>query len=137
MFYNTVHTINKKDYTPDQLAIWAPDDIDIDLWCKPFLTDYTLIAESENTIVGFANVSNTGYLDRLYVHKDYQNMGIAKNIIKNIEDYAVKKGLSQIIVDASITSKNFFKKRGYKILKKNIVKRKNQELINYTMIKQF
>ena len=29
LFYNTVHTVNEKDYTSEQLDVWAPKNIDL------------------------------------------------------------------------------------------------------------
>lgn len=135
LFYETVHTVNLRDYNPKQLDAWAPRSIDPEQWCVAFETDYTLVAEIEQKIVGFANIDRTGYFDRLYVHKDYQGKGIAKMISAEIENYAQKNNLSKILVDSSITAKPFFQNRGYEILKENAVKRCGQILINYTMRK--
>ena len=32
LFYNTVHTINVKDYTEEQLNVWATGDVDLEKW---------------------------------------------------------------------------------------------------------
>ena len=53
-----------------QMWIWKK-------WNQSFLEHYTVIAEEENGIIGFGDISDTGYLDRLYVHKAYQHQGIA------------------------------------------------------------
>ncbi|MEO3216062.1 MULTISPECIES: hypothetical protein [unclassified Romboutsia] len=37
LFYNTVHFINAKDYTQEQLNVWATGNIDIYKWNKSFL----------------------------------------------------------------------------------------------------
>ncbi len=36
LFYNTVHSINSRDYNSAQLDVWAPKEIDIDSWDKSF-----------------------------------------------------------------------------------------------------
>ena len=41
------------------------------------LRHHTIVAECGNEIVGFGDIDDTGYLDRLYVHKDHQ--GKAEN----------------------------------------------------------
>lgn len=135
LFYETVHAVNAKDYTKKQLDVWAPDDIDADEWCKPFEADYTCIAEIGNTLVGFANVDDTGYFDRLYVHKEHQGTGVGKILADEIENRARKNGMTKIKVDASITAKPFFIKRGYTATKQNTMVRNNQTLINFSMMK--
>lgn len=76
LFYDTVHTVNAKDYSKAQLDAWATGQIDFSAWNQSFLSHYTIVAVEENTIVGYGDIDETGYLDRLYVHKDCQRQGI-------------------------------------------------------------
>lgn len=55
-------------------------------------------------IVGFGDMDETGYLDRLYVHKDYQGQGIASAICDELERFAAGKTFT---THASITAKLF------------------------------
>lgn len=32
LFYNTVHTVNAKDYTKKQLDVWATGQVDLEKW---------------------------------------------------------------------------------------------------------
>lgn len=130
LFYNTVHYINSKDYTEDQLNVWATGNIDIDEWNKSFLNNYTLIAEENGIIIGFGDIDDEGYLDRLYVHKDYQNIGVATALCDRLEK---KYEVERITTHASITAKSFFEKRGYRVVKKQFVERNGVRLINYIM----
>ena len=136
LFYNTVHTINAKDYTKDELDAWAPKDLDLSLWDKSFLNNYTIVFILDNTIVGFGDINEDGYLNRLYVHKDYQRRGIAKEIVNNLECYVEELGVNIITTEASITAKSFFGKMGYKIIKEQQVERRGQYLTNYIMQKR-
>lgn len=72
LFYNTVHTVNAKDYSKKQLDVWANGKADIEKWNKSLLEHYSLVAVEDGVIIGFGDIDKTGYLDRLYVHKDYQ-----------------------------------------------------------------
>ncbi len=132
LFYNTVHFINAKDYTQEQLNVWATGNVDIYKWDKSFLNNYTLVAEENNMIIGFGDINNEGYLDRLYVHKDYQNMGIATALCDILEKHYP---VEHIITHSSITAKPFFEKRGYKVIKKQFVERNGIRLTNYIMKK--
>ena len=38
---------------------------------------FTLVAEENGVITGFGDMDSSGYLDRLYVHRDFQGKGIA------------------------------------------------------------
>lgn len=132
LFYNTVHCINAKDYTEDQLNVWATGNIHIDEWNESFLNNYTVVVEENGIIIGFGDINNEGYLDRLYVHKDYQNIGVATAICDRLEK---KYEVERITTHASITAKSFFEKRGYRVMKKQFVKRDGVRLMNYIMEK--
>ena len=63
LFYDTVHTINAKDYTKSQLDVWATGKIDIVAWDRSFTEHDTLVAEKNDMIVCFGDMDHTGYLD--------------------------------------------------------------------------
>ena len=66
LFYNTVHSINSRDYSLGQLDVWAPKEIDIALWDKSLSQHYSIVAEENGVIIGFGDLDATGYFDRLY-----------------------------------------------------------------------
>ena len=136
LFYGTVHTINAKDYTKSQFDVWATGSVDMSDWDKSFLEHNTLVAEHNNIIVGFGDMDDTGYLDRLYVHKDYQGKGIATAIVSGLEEQALKNGICFFTTHASITAKPFFENHGYHVVSENKAVRNGIELINYIMEKQ-
>src|SRR5690554_6830190 len=89
LFFNTVYTVNSKDYSRDQIDVWATGNIDITAWNDSFLKHTTLVVEMDEIIVGFGDMDNGGYLDRLYVHKGYQGKGIATAIVNELEQRAM------------------------------------------------
>ena len=133
LFYHTVHTINAKDYSQEQLKVWATDKIDLEVWNRSLSEHFTVVAVENNIIVGFGDIDNSGYLDRLYVHKDYQRRGVATIICDKLEQ-AVK--VNKIITHASITAKPFFEQRGFKVVKEHQVVRNRIALTNYVMEKK-
>lgn len=132
LFYQTVHTVNAKDYTKKQLDVWANGNVNLKEWDKSFSAHYTIVCIKDDIIVGFGDIDKTGYLDRLYVHKDYQRQGVASAICDELEQ-AVHT--NKIVTHASITAKPFFEQRGYKVVKKQQVIRDGISLINYVMEK--
>ena len=105
LFYQTVHSVNAKDYTEEQLNVWATGNVDLDEWNRSFLKHKTIVARADGNIVGFGDIDKTGYLDRLYVLKDYQRQGVASAICNKLEAFAKGKLLT---TPASITAKPFF-----------------------------
>jgi len=136
LFRETVHSVCLADYTPAQVDAWASHSLDADAFCARFLTDYTLVAETGGVMAGFASLKNNGYFDMLYVHKDFQRMGIARALADALEARgAAALGLTEIRTDASITARGFFETRGYAVQKQNAVASAGQLLTNYTMVK--
>lgn len=130
LFYNTVHTINAKDYTEEQLIVWT-GNMNLQEWDKSLQEHYTVIAVENEKVIGFGDIDRTGYLDRLYVHKDFQRKGIATAICNKLEQSIN----NSITTHASITAKPFFEKRGYRVLREQQVVRKGILLTNYVMEK--
>ena len=133
LFYQTVHSVNAIDYTNEQLDAWADGNVDLKEWNKSFIAHYTVVCIKDNIIVGFGDMDKTGYLDRIFVHKDYQRQGIASAICDELEQ-AVNE--NTIITHASITAKPFFEQKGYKVAKEQQVVRNGITLTNYLMEKK-
>ncbi len=130
LFYETVHTVNAKDYSKKELDAWAPKINEHENLKRALKNNYSIVAEADNKIVGFADIDSTGYLDHLFIHKDYQRKGIAKALLKEAE-----KGHGELSVHASITALPFFLKMGYEIEKEQIVEIRGEKLKNYVMAK--
>lgn len=133
LFYDTVHSVNAADYTREQLDAWADGHVDSEAWDNSFREHFTLVACDGKEIVGFADMDENGYLDRLYVHRDYQRKGVASSLLRELSQN-VKT--DEITTYASITARPFFEKMGYRVVRENIVERKGVSLINYFMVKK-
>ena len=132
LFFNTVHTVNARDYTPAQLDAWATGEVDLAAWDWSFQEHISLVAEENGMIVGFGDMDEAGYLDRLYVHKNCQGQGIATALCDALE---AAVSTPRITVHASITARPFFEKRGYTVVKEQQVQRRGVLLTNYVMEK--
>ncbi len=129
LFYHTVHTVNAKDYTKEQLDAWATGQVDLAQWNHSLLEHYSIVAVENGRIAGFGDIDETGYLDRLYVRADMQGEGVATAICDRLE--SIVEGT--IVTHASITAKPFFEKRGYAIVREQQVERRGILLTNYVM----
>ena len=112
IFKEAVAAINIRHYTPEQIAVWT--DIDPARWQTKLkemivfvavLRDASNDAPQDERIVGFADMTREGYLDHLYVHKDYQARWVSLHLFKTIEKAARELGLTKLTADCSITAK--------------------------------
>ena len=76
---------------------------------------FSMIAESESTIVGVIEINNSRHISMLFVEKDHHKKGIAKNLIKNSfeELRAEKKQIDAITVNSSRYAVPFYEKLGF------------------------
>ena len=132
LFRKTILTVNCRDYSQEQVEVWAKRWQNLlrrDEW---FLHLFTLVAEQDGKIIGYGNIDESGYLDHLYVHRNYQRQGVATALCEALEVHTD----CNVTVDASITAKPFFEQRGYKLLKENSVELEGIFLTNFTMVKE-
>lgn len=132
LFYQTVHTVNARDYTPEQLDAWADGAPDLEGWNRSLLAHTALVAVEQGRIAGFGDIDATGYLDRLYVHRDFQRRGVATALCDALEQAAAGR---DIVTHASVTARPFFARRGYRTVRKQQVERRGVLLTNYVMEK--
>lgn len=132
LFYHTVHTVNAKDYTKEQLDVWAERQADLEQWNQSFQEHYSIVAVEGDVIAGFGDIDKNGYLDRLFVHADFLRKGIGTAICDRLE----QKIKGKILTHASITARPFFEERGYKVVKEQKVERSGVLLTNFVMEKE-
>ncbi|MBM7630964.1 GNAT family N-acetyltransferase [Geomicrobium sediminis] len=139
LFYDTIHSVSLKDYTQKAVDAWAPIDekeSKVKTWKESLNQNITYVAKIDDGIVGFGDLTYSGYLDRLFVHKEHQRQGIATAIVELLETEAMQLNLIEIQTEASITAKPFFEQRGYNVICKQTVERKGVNLVNYKMVKR-
>lgn len=134
LFQDTVRAVCAGDYSPAQLRAWIGERSLRD-WTGSFFTEgrRALVAEEDGKIVGFADMTEDGYFDRLYVHKNFQRRGVATALADELERGCAAPAFT---VYASITARAFFEKRGYALLRENAVLRGGETLLNFYMRKE-
>lgn len=135
LFYDTVHTVAAKDYDKAQLCAWATGQVDLAGWNTSFLAHHTLLAWENQVLVGFADMDSGGYLDRLYVHKDYQGQGIATALVGALHQSAIQSGVCKFTTHASVTARPFFERLGYEVVTPQTVERNGVSIKNFVMEK--
>lgn len=136
LFNQTVRAVCNKDYSDLQINTWALSIENQNLWIEKITKQYFIIAWLENEIIGFASLDLLNTLDMMYVHKDFQNNGIASKLLKKIEHEAIQRDAKIIRSEVSITARAFFERKGFKTITQQLVFRNGIGFINFEMIKQ-
>ncbi len=135
LFFDTIQNINIRDYSQEEVDDWSSWKADIDKWLVKMSEQHFAIAEINNQIVGFCSLAPDGYLDFMFVHKDFQRQGIASALLSEIENKAIEQKNDLIYSDVSITAKGFFESKGFVVERQQLKKSKKKELVNYRMTK--
>lgn len=130
LFFETVHTVNAKDYTKTQLFAWANCGDSLKKRFKDLREQNTLVAQLGADIIGFGSIDKSGYLDLLFVHKNFQGQGVATMLCNLLE-----KDFRTIKTYASVTAKTFFERRGYTVVSMRETERSGVKLKSFEMIK--
>ncbi|UTX50707.1 GNAT family N-acetyltransferase [Chryseobacterium sp. MA9] len=135
LFTATIDEVCKKDYNSQQLEAWKSGAKNEERWINVISSQYVLIAEGGNQIVGFCTLDEGNYIDLLFVHKDHQHKGIASALYNAIEKEALQQHEKLLTADVSKTARTFFEKKGFQVVQEQTVKVKEIMLTNYKMTK--
>jgi putative acetyltransferase len=135
LFHDTVHAINIRDYSPEQIDAWAPPVMDEQRWKQRLSDHHTFVAEIDGVIVGFADFEDNGHLDCFYCHKDYQGVGVGKRLLAALEAEAQTRGIGRFFTEASITARPFFERHGFVVIQEQHVLHNGVTFTNYRMEK--
>lgn len=137
LFKETIEAVNSKDYNGEQIKVWSAGHIYTDRWINRLTSQYFIVAVIDEVIVGFGSITPEGYLDMMYVHKNYQGIGIAYALVDELLANASKNNLSIVTSDVSITAKPFFEKKGFTVVTPQRKMMGGVEFLNYKMEKKF
>jgi UPF0176 protein len=135
LFHDTVREVNIRDYSLTQVQAWAPDDLYFTDWTANCSSSYTYVAEESDEIIGFGQLETNGHIDCFFCHKDYQRCGVGTRLYRAIEAQALELKIERLFVEVSITAKDFFKNRGFTVVKEQQVSCRGENLINFVMEK--
>jgi GNAT superfamily N-acetyltransferase len=135
LFRDTIHRINSRDYTPEQVNAWAPAEMDLGRWAARLRASFTVVAEEDGDLLGFANLEANGHVDCLYTHAAHQGRGVATALLQALERKAKELGLARLFTEASITARPFFAARGFVVLARQEVECRGARFVNFRMEK--
>ena len=118
----TVRNVNKKDYTKRQIAAWSSMNKARRL-CKAIKEGRKIwVAVDKDEIVGMATLlPEEKEVGGFYIKHNKIGTGIGKKLNEKIEQEAKKKNIKELKLCSTITAAPFYKKRGYKKIRKTHV----------------
>ncbi len=136
VFYSAVHGTASAHYRPEQLAVWAPDNADPAAWEKRVRSIEPFVAEREGTIIGYADLQPSGYIDHFFVAAEAGRQGVGSQLMVRIHEQAIDFGIDELYSHVSITARPFFEHWGFTVEVEQTVELRGIELTNYVMRKR-
>ena len=136
LYYDTVHKVNCKDYSPSQIQAWAPRVYPTRFWAARFCRYTVYVVEDQKQIIGFAEFEKTGHIDCFYVHDAWQGKGVGSLMLTTIEQHARHLRLRRLFADVSLTAMPFFKHHGFVIKRHRKKFYRSQRFSQYVMVKR-
>jgi putative acetyltransferase len=113
VYLRAVRGTASRDYTPEQIAAWAPDDLDPERWAARRAAASTVVAVEGERVIGFADLLDEGHIDMTFVAPEFGGRGVASALLAAVVDTARSRGLRRLTVRASITARPFFERHGF------------------------
>lgn len=133
LFYNTVRTINRQDYSQEQVEAWAAPEPNAEKWAERQQTRLVYVAEQEGQIVGFAELERSGHIDCFYCHHQFQRQGVGTELLHQLVAVAEGLEIDCLFTEASITAHPFFERQGFSTLAAQEVVHRGVKFLNYRM----
>lgn len=139
----TINKLTNNDFSTIQKQVWAGIADDKAYWLHILQTQHVIVAEyldevdGSKDIVGFGSVKEQGYVEFLYVATEFQNIGIGRRILKELEKHCNKMHIEEIWVDVTLPAKGFFRRHGFIAERSYTREFKNCVFSNVIMRKMF
>ncbi|WP_431838623.1 GNAT family N-acetyltransferase [Cellulomonas sp. Y8] len=133
VFRRAITVTAARDYTPEQVAAWASDDIDPDAWAARRAAARTRVAVRDGAVVGFTDVDAAGYVDMLFVDPGAARQGVARALLDWAVRTAAADGATELTTHASVTARPFFAAHGFEVVAEQHPVLRGVELTNYRM----
>jgi putative acetyltransferase len=120
VFSSAVHGIASADYSPEQIAAWAPSSIDMIAWTERMTRLHPLVVEHNGTPVAYAALLSNGCIDDFYVAAAFARQGVGTILMQEILVNASRNGLTELYSDVSVTAQAFFSRFGFHIVEQRM-----------------
>lgn len=115
VYFSAIREVAAKDYSPKQIAAWAPETYDPSRWAARMAGISPFVAERDGLVVGYADVQPSGYIDHFFVAGHAGRQGVGCALMQQIHSRANALTLTSLFSDVSITARPFFEKWGFAV----------------------
>ena len=97
LFFDTIHKINIRDYTKEQVEAWAPSNFDISIWKQKIIDIDPYVAVIDSKIVGYGDIQNNGLIDHFFAIMSFKEKALAVNSTHAWKKWRKRKTLPGLV----------------------------------------
>jgi putative acetyltransferase len=135
VYYSAIRETAAQDYTPEQIAAWAPDSFDESQWAQRLADIAPFVAERDGAAVGYADVQSNGYIDHFFVAAHAGRQGVGSRLMQQIHAHAESMSVTALSSEVSITARPFFEHWGFAVEQQQSLVVRGVALTNFRMRK--
>lgn len=123
-------------YTSGEVAAWLGGPRDKGAWAADREAASTFVAERAGTVIGFSDLFDDGYVDRLFVDPDHGRQGVGRMLLKRVVDEAAQRELPSMTTHASLVARPVFEAAGFTVVHPETVMKDGERLERFYMSKE-
>ena len=117
---DTTLNVNALEYGAELAGKWAARLEDRTRWANRIRKMHPFVAEMNNEVVGFAELTPTGEISAFYSHHKCQGSGVGSVLFEAIEAEAFRLQLDCLKVESSLSASGFFARKGFNIVEEKV-----------------
>ncbi len=136
VFERAIRETALSHYTAAQVEAWLGAPRDLDAWGAERARVHTYVAEAEppeSDVIGFADLDDGGYVDRLFVSPDAARRGVAAALLGRVAEEARLRGIRRLSTHASLVARPVFERAGFVVVGPETVARGGEQLARFRM----
>ena len=136
IFHRAVHEGTASHYSPEERAAWSPEVPLTRSWELRLAEAETVVADTPGGPVGFMSLDPArAYLDLAFVLPEVMGKGVSGALYAVLEGRARVRGLTRLETEASLLAEPFFRRQGWRVVRRQTVERLGVCLSNALMEK--
>jgi len=138
LFFDAVHGVAARHYSPAQIAAWAPAVPDPARFLARGADGRALLVaqDSDGAILAYGDVEADGHIDHLFCRPEAAGTGVTVELYAALEAVARERGIVRLYTEASEPARRFFERRGFALLHRRDFALSGVPLHNYAMEKR-
>lgn len=133
LIFDAVHHGTIAAYTAEQRAARMPSVRQGGIWYRRLMQGDGWVAVKQGIVVGVITMTVDGYVDLVFVAPNMTGRGVGGMLMKHAISAARKRGLAYMTADASLIAAPLFVRHGWRILRRQRVRRNGTHLLNVRM----